>query len=221
MRQYILFYQSKKAFMKFLLMTAAFLTVQGFQVFAQSPLGAYDKEWDNARYSACNTAASAAYMTAVEREVIYILNLVRMYPRQFANTVLKKYPQKMGSNYLYNSTYYITLLDTLLKIDSSNLLRPDKKCFLSAATHAFTSGKKGTVGHERLNTADKNKEYYNGECIDYGASTGLDIVLSLLIDEGVPSLGHRSICLSGYTAIGVAIRDHNTYRHNSVLDFHF
>ena len=58
---------------------------------AVSPLALYSNEWNDVKYSKCNTAVNAAYLSNSEKEVIYILNLIRSYPALFANTVLKKY----------------------------------------------------------------------------------------------------------------------------------
>jgi hypothetical protein len=101
------------------------------------------------------------------------------------------------------------------------LLYPDSLCFEGARCHALSSGIKGYVGHDRLTDECKKKWYYNGECCDYGRSTALDIVMGLMIDENVPSLGHRVICLSFFNSIGVSIQPHKIYGKNAVLDFHY
>ncbi|UEG51087.1 hypothetical protein LK994_06310 [Ferruginibacter lapsinanis] len=186
-----------------------------------SPLAIYSSEWNKPVYAKCNTAAKAIYMTKTEREVIYILNLVRNYPVQFANTVLKTYPDKTNRGWISNTSYYESLMDTLLKMEPVNLLMPDKKCYTSAECHATTSGKLGYVGHERQSSYCTQKQDYNAECCDYGNDNALDIVLSLLIDEDVPSLGHRWACIGPYIKIGVSIKPHIGYRYNSVLDFSF
>jgi uncharacterized protein YkwD len=59
-----------------------------------------------------------------------------------------------------------------------------------------------------------------GECCYYGVEDAFDIIVDLLIDQGVSSLGHRKICLSpSYTELGVSIQPHKTYSSNTVLDF--
>jgi uncharacterized protein YkwD len=46
-------------------------------------------------------------------------------------------------------------------------------------------------------------------------------VLDLLVDWGVPSLGHRHALLDGYyKKIGVSILPHKTSAHIAVLDFY-
>ncbi|MDZ4794597.1 MAG: hypothetical protein SGI83_09990 [Bacteroidota bacterium] len=179
-----------------------------------SPLASYSTAWNDVKYLKCNTAASANYMSTAEKEVIYILNLARTNPALFANTVIKKYPAG-------RSHYYSSLLDTMLVLKQVKLLYPDSLCFAGALCHAQNSGKEGYVGHTRSTEECRSKWYYNGECCDYGHNRPLDIIMSLLIDEGVESLGHRKICLAGYKKIGVSIQPHTTYGHAAVLDFHY
>lgn len=186
-----------------------------------SPLAIYSAEWNNPVYLKCNTAKDANYMTGPEKEVIYILNLLRTNPALFAKTVVKQYPEKSGQGYLVNSWYYTSLLDTLKKIKPIVVLKPDINCFNSAQCHALYAGATGYAGHDRSSAECQSKKYFNGECCDYGNKEPLEIVMSLLIDEGVPSLGHRDVCLSPYKKIGVSIQAHQKYRYNAVLDFSY
>ena len=187
-----------------------------------SPLAVYSAEWNKPVYTKCNTADKTTYMSATEKEVIYILNLVRSYPKLFANTVLKKYPEHSGNESLLDDKYYFqSLLDTLLVMQPGVILLPDKLCYTSAQCHAYQSGITGYEGHERKKVECKEKRYFNGECCDYGNDDALEIVLSLLIDEGVETLGHRRICLDSYQKLGVSIQPHKEWRFNAVLDFYF
>jgi uncharacterized protein YkwD len=214
-----------KCFFTFLLLQSSLL------LFAQnsnkavsllSPLALYSSEWNDVKYSTCNTAVNTAYLSKSEKDVIYILNLIRSYPALFAKTVLKKYPAASGNDYLTNNVYYFkSLVDTLLKLEPKQMLYPDNACFLSAKSHAYQSGLTGYVGHERKTRDAKLKRLYLGECCDYGHQDPLDIVLSLIIDEGIPSLGHRIICLGYYTKIGVSIQPHKKYGTNAVFDFYY
>ena len=187
-----------------------------------SPLSAYSSIWSDIKYTKCNTAANATFMSNAEKNVIYILNLIRTNPALFAKTVLQKYPAVSGKNYLTNDTYYYqSLISTLLAMQPQELLNPDNACYNSAKCHAYSSGVAGYVGHVRRSKDCKIKKHYYGECCDYGNADPLDIVLSLLLDEGVPSLGHRNICLGDYTKIGVSIQPHRKYGNNTVLDFYY
>ncbi|MBK7561766.1 MAG: hypothetical protein WAT34_08870 [Chitinophagaceae bacterium] len=197
-----------------LLIFVSFLPAKEVSTDSVSPLAGYSPDWNDTRYLSCNTAAKANYMTAAEKEVIYILNLARMNPVLFAKTVVNKYP-------VNHSDYYTSLQNTLLKLKPVKLLYPDSLSFAGALCHAINSGAEGYVGHKRSTEACNQKWYYNGECCDYGHHKPLDIIMSLLIDEDVPSLGHRDICLGQYKKIGVSIQYHKTFQYNAVLDFHY
>jgi uncharacterized protein YkwD len=59
-----------------------------------------------------------------------------------------------------------------------------------------------------------------GENIYYGPYTPLEIVIQLLIDDGIEDLGHRKNLLSPkFNSIGVAIKPHKTYEYNCVMGF--
>lgn len=222
--------QNKFAFVKcFLLLlftfcvTASFSQPVALSVKAgTSPFASFSEEWNTPTYALCNTAANANYMSKKEKEVIYILNLVRANPALFARTVVAQYPTYSQRPALANDKYYFkSLLIELSNLGSLSLLTPNERCFYSAQCHAYSAGEKGYTGHKRLNSECKGLQYFFGECCDYGNSAPLDIVVSLLIDQNVSSLGHRKILLRNYTSIGVSIQPHSTYGENTVLDLSF
>lgn len=58
------------------------------------------------------------------------------------------------------------------------------------------------------------------ENCDYGSCTGLDIIMSLAIDDGVSSRGHRTnIFNPSAKLVGVASGMHTEYDHCCVLDY--
>ena len=191
-------------------------------VTAISPLAKYSSEYDNARYSKCNTAANAAYMSKSEKEVIYILNLIRSFPALFAKTVLKKYPAVSGYDYLNGDVYYFkSLPDTLLTLSPKQMLYPDNNCFISAKSHAYQSGLTGYVGRERKTRDAKMKKHYLSGCCDYGHKDPFGIVLSLLIDEGISKLSHRLICLGDYIKVAASVQPQKKYGTTAVMDFYY
>ena len=187
-----------------------------------SPLASYSSEWNKPEYRLCNTAAKVAYMSEKEKMVIYVINLVRAYPVLFAKTVVTQYPALSGKEELTKDQYYYqSLLTTLLAMDPLPLLTDNEKCYQSAACHAKLSGITGYIGHNRNSDECQKKKYFLGECCQYGNDEPVEIILSLLIDKDVPSLGHRKILLGKYTSAGVSIQPHKTYRFNTVLDFYY
>ncbi|MBI3883040.1 MAG: hypothetical protein HY305_02170 [Sphingobacteriales bacterium] len=204
--------------MKYYFTAIFFLIIVGTKA-QVSPLAGYADEWNDEEYLKCNTAADVTYMTAKEKKVIYILNLVCANPQLFANTVLKKHPQT-DKQYAHSNAYYKSLVNKLLKMEAVDPFLPDEKCYSSARCHA-ESGVKGYVGHNRQTKECAAKKYFDGECCNYGSNDPLEIVLTLLIDDGIPSLVHRNIILGDYTKIGVSINFHSKYQYVSVLDFHY
>jgi uncharacterized protein YkwD len=116
------------------------------------------------------------------------------------------------------SDYYIGLLAFLKNKIPMPRLNPERSLFESARCHAETSGKTGYIGHNRRTKDCKDIETFMGECCQYGYQDPLSIVMDLLIDEGVPSLGHRIVLFKPHTQIGVSIQPHKKYRWNAVLD---
>jgi uncharacterized protein YkwD len=181
-----------------------------------SPLKEYSDEWNDPKYAVCNTARNANYMTSKEKEVIHILNLARMNPKLFCSTVLKT------DTYEAENEYYTSLAETLEKMTPVDILQPNKESFQSAQCHAISSGKLGYVGHTRQSANCKRLAHFYGECCSYGETDAIGVVMQLLIDEGVPSYGHREICLSdAYLSIGVSIQPHKQYGMTAVLDFYY
>lgn len=156
-------------------------------------------------------STSCTYMTQQEKEIMQWLNIARMYPRWFI------YFNKLTPS---ANSYKDGLYNTLKNMKSiKEKLLPDSLLWQSALCHAKHSGQTGFTGHERKNSGCTKK--YNAECIFYGAGTAQSIVLGLLTDQDVPSLGHRLICLSSaYKIVGVSLQEHKSvFRINTVLDF--
>jgi hypothetical protein len=188
--------------------------------FAQSPLAKYSPEWNNPKYLACNTAKNTPYLTENEQQIIYILNLARMDPQLFCRTVLPLAYQISGVD-TSSAYYYKSLVTEMSAMKPVKILVPDMACFESAWCHALSSGTRSYVGHQRQTPECLKKKRFNGECCMYGSSSPLDIVLSLLIDEGVESLGHRKICLGSYGKMSASLQPHKGYAHVAVLDFSY
>lgn len=83
--------------------------------------------------------------------------------------------------------------------------------------HCDDTGPKGTTGHtgsDGSSPGDRVKKYVDdlgmsGENISYGCNTAEDIVLQLIVDDGVASRGHRSnIFNKGYNMMGCHVGEH-------------
>lgn len=143
-------------------------------------------------------------------------NLARLYPQkyllvEFADIYSGKTAIPSQSDY-----YLVGVIAELRERTSCNALEPNYQMYQEALCWAEESGSKGITGHNRISCS---KSFY-GECCSYGKETGRAVIKSLLIDNNVPSLGHREIVLSSsFTSIGVAQARHSKYRICTVLDF--
>jgi len=177
--------------------------------------------WDADVVKSLNTAADSKYLSEEELKVILFINMARHDGPLFAETFLNSY---MEENQLGKSSYTRSLRKDLNKIPSLAPLIPEQDLTAVARGHAQKTGEKGTTGHsdfkKRFEPLMGNPYKHVGENCSYGYEQAIDIVISLLIDEGIKSLGHRNNILApDFNSVGVAIRPHRSYRTNCVMDF--
>ena len=185
-----------------------------------NPLSVYSSEWNQPKYNACNTAARTKYLSETEKEIIYILNMARMNPKLFCKTVVSK-AYSISSFVDTNSEFfYKSLVKEMSAMEPLNILEPDSLCFISANCHALTAGKKGYVGHDRQSADCRKKQHFFGECCQFGIPDALGVIINLLVDQDVESLGHRHICLGANKKISPAMAPHKTYGTMTVIDFY-
>jgi len=184
---------------------------------AQSPWDA----WDAAVIRKLNTAGGLNYLNEEEKKVILFMNMARHDGPLFARTLLDAYVKEKQ---VESSSYLRSLHRDLNRAEGLMPLQPEQDLTAVAQEHAIKSGQKGRVGHQdfnkRFDPLIGNPYMQVGENCSYGYETAIDIVISLLIDEGVKDTGHRQNILSAdFNSVGVAIRPHKTYRINCVMDF--
>lgn len=172
-----------------------------------------------------NTAQSATYFSEEEQQVILIMNLVRLYPEKFRDEVLKPYVEFSA---IKKNKYYNSLLQDLKSAKPTTPIKPHKTLYDEASEHAISMGKKGKTGHNSASGKSFNSRMKPllddfasvGENCQYGYNTAIAIVIDLLIDDGIPSLGHRkNIMNSNFQYAGVRIAYHKNYTYNCVIDF--
>jgi len=177
--------------------------------------------WDANVVRTLNTAADIEYLNEEEKKLILFMNMARQNGPLFSESFLETYVQE---NQLENSSYIRSLSKDLKKAKGLAPLFPEKDLTAIAQGHAVRSGEKGTTGHnefkKRFEPLMGDPYMHVGENCSYGYERAIDIVLSLLIDEGIKSLGHRNNILApDFNSVGVAIRPHKSYRVNCVMDF--
>jgi uncharacterized protein YkwD len=193
-------------------------------------------QWDIEKL---DTAAAVDYLTGVEKDVIMEMNKVRENPKKYAELYIRptlKYYN--GKNYAEPGQITIVTQDgaaavnaciaALSQSTSAGVLRAEKGIWLAAKDHAIDQSKTGRTGHDGSDGSDpfKRMERYGGgydtagENCAYGPNTGRDIVVQFLVDDGVPSRGHRkNIMNAAFTQTGVSVQTHPGFRYCCVIDY--
>lgn len=202
---------------------------------AEDSLSAKTDSYD----SPLNTAANVNYLSPIEKEIIFEINKLRSNPAQYAN----EYIAPLAKNYQHNLLYYpgdkplrtregVSALREcvreLKKHQPLPLVYPSRGLTRAAEDHVNDQSRTGRVGHngsDRSNSKIRIERYGQwkvriAENIAYGGITAKQIVIYLLIDDGVRDRGHRKTFLHpDFNEVGVAVGDHPEYGIMSVMDF--
>ena len=94
--------------------------------------------------------------------------------------------------------------------------------------HVLDTGPSGLTGHDGTDgssPSDRCKKYVklegsSGENIDYGDKGPQDVIIALMIDDGVPSRGHRTnIFNKAFKKMSCFTGDHKTYGKQTVINY--
>jgi len=177
--------------------------------------------WDPDVIRSLHTSAGIEYLTEEEQKVVVFMNMARFDGPLFASTFLDAYVEE---NSMENTSYLRSLYKDLKKKSGLVPFQVEGDLTSVAQGHADLSGRTGHAGHKNFN---KRFEPLRGnpytawaENCSYGYKDAVDIVISLLIDEGTKGVGHRlNILNEEFNSVGVAIYPHKTYKTNCVIDF--
>lgn len=196
--------------------------------------------WSKEELRKANTAGNAKYLSGEEKDLILYMNLMRMDGEKFFNTFFQEFvdthnKQMMQySNYKQlridrNDSYYRSLEKDLKKVKNFPLFWPDEALSYVARQHAKDMNTRNYAAHtskdgrtvkDRISTMYPKRSH--GENLAFGFPTGLGNVCMLLLDKGVPDLGHRKLLFNtayNLNFVGVSIQPHKGYRYCSVTDF--
>ncbi len=172
--------------------------------------------------------------------IIAEMNRCRMNPENYAKTALKKHLSRFVDENTYrmaNGTLIMTnegskrvqdAINELIKMQPVEPLTYDEDLAKAARFHCEDTGPSGLIGHNSSDGTSMNNRLRGyvkdrkvlGENIDYGNSCAEDIVVSLVIDDGVPSRGHlKNIMKSSFRHAGAAIGPHKLYGFMCAIDF--
>lgn len=205
--------QTSKAILIFLL--SAFT----FQINAQQYPGFSAKT-----IAQLNTAAKTTYLNDDEQEVVLMMNLARHNGKIFWDSIAEPFIKVEG---ISASSYTSSLKVDLEKAVELQPLYPNEQLYEVAKKHAIASGKQGSVGHDssagtfksRMTPLKSNFRMVSENC-DYGSNKAIDILMNLLIDEGIPDVGHRENILDGrMNCVGISTQPHRKYQFTNVQVF--
>jgi len=197
-----------------------------------------NKDSDNWDITELDTAKETSYLSYTERNVILELNKVRTNPGQYAELYIKPMLNRFsGKEYRVGEIIYLTsegesavqeCLRVLGKTKSGSILLPNNSLYTLAKDHVDKQGPTGQTGHdgpsgESFSSRIKrlmDQQGYTGENISYGDNNARNIVIQLLVDDGVPSRGHRKNILNfKFDEVGVSVGKHSGYGSMCVIDF--
>lgn len=206
----------KKIIFIFLLLTASLLSS-----FAQK--NTIFDGWTKEELFAANTAEKVGIISNTEKEIICLCNLARADGEKFWNVFLSSRIADQDSKNVES------LKADLFKTKNIAPLRLDAGLCKAAAAHAEDMGNTGKIGSNSSTGTpytERILKYYGsdskivGENCVYGNESAEDIVIQMLVDEGMPQHPHRFNILSPiWKSVGVATRQHKSWQWNTVLDF--
>lgn len=186
-----------------------------------------------------NNAKHTAYLNGLEQQVILELNKVRSNPKRYAEEYLKELRTAFeGKLYTYPGQDPVKskegirpleeCIQVLRKTHPMSILNPAKGLSKAAAELVTDQQKYGGIGHitRKGLTPQMRIEKYgewdicSAEDITYGSFEARQIVIALLIDDGVPSRGHRENILNPcFHFTGVANGIHPSYDSMCCIDY--
>jgi len=186
-----------------------------------------------------NTGENINYLSSFEKDVLLIINMVRTNPKKFAELYIKPLINNFNGKVMtdYDGNQVLTFegnkavkeaYSTLVKTKPVNKLLPSSgltKASVELAVDQSTTGNTGHVGSDGSSLNDRIKKYTDvkglrGENIAYGENNALMVVVSLLIDDGISSRGHRINLLNPlYNYAGIAFNTHPEYEYLCVIKF--
>ncbi len=172
-------------------------------------------------------------------EVFEVINEVRKNPRSIVEELKKMKHFFKGKEYRNPKyDYYIMMDEGVPAIENAldfleNTAMPrdafERSDNLNQAADELVShiGPKGFTSHQQEELAmDKRvKKYIQekggiAENISFGWGDARDIVVQMVVDDGVKSRGHRkNIFSKNYVKIGISSGKHKTYQHCTVMEF--
>jgi len=184
-------------------------------------------------------APAAALDHGLGPQVLAEINLARTDPhayagfiRDFRSQFRGKYYLQSGSTTRIQTTEGVAAVDEAIKYLSrlkplpplvwSNGLAAAAAELADEQEHSGATGHNGRKSHGMRERIERHGEWSGtiGENIGYGPEGARNMVIQLVVDDGVPGRGHRVNTFSGdYRTAGVACGAHPRFGSMCVVDF--
>jgi uncharacterized protein YkwD len=181
---------------------------------------------------------TADYLSPLEKAIVREINIARTNPKGCTSFLEKwkhysvgkqlKLPGEITIMTKEGATAVDEAIRSIRSMNPVHPLSPSKGMSWAAKDHVKDQGSSGSFqhkGHDGSQPWDRVNRYGTwqktiGENISYGSDKARNIVITLMIDDGVPSRGHRkNIFNPDFHVIGVAFGHHATYRTVCVITF--
>lgn len=179
-----------------------------------------------------------AWLSPLEAAVVAELNLARTDPAGYSE-LLREYRGRINGTLLQQAgRMTVRLQEGRAAVDEAisflsrqaplPALESSKGLSLAARDLSLDQGRTGGAGHEGSDgsTPFLRMDRYGawggtaGENCSYGPDTAREIVIALVVDDGVPSRGHRANIYSrDFLKVGVSVGAHPVYGAVCVQDF--
>jgi uncharacterized protein YkwD len=181
------------------------------------------------------SSGSGSALTDSERDLLNEINQARANPQLYATYLEKLKPQFSGKQYTPAGKDPLTTEEGWNAVDEAirflKALKPlpplmaSNGLSLAALTHVKDQGNTGNTGHRGASgmIEERVKPYGRwsgaiGENICYGNDSARERLMTWLIDDGVPSRGHRRRLLATeYQVAGISCGSHPQYSAMCVL----
>ena len=171
------------------------------------------------------TAAASATAT-LEDGIFAEMNLARSAPKEYAKLIVPRLAHYTGKNYkppgavvtLVTQEGACAVEDAVSFLNKQLPVQPFERMSVSmtraARDHVLDTGPKGLIGHtgsDGSSPFDRLDRYGRwtgsaGDNISYGNGAARDMVIQLIVDDGVPDRGHRLNIFSPNFAVGECAR---------------
>jgi uncharacterized protein YkwD len=174
----------------------------------------------------------------LKSQILAQINIVRQHPTSYI-PLLEEHMKYFKGDILYRPreipiqtsegvAAYEEAIQFLKKVKPLEALNYDERLSKACEDHVKDIGPKGLLTHDGTDgktMSDRVEDYAEwdtccGENIDVGSKTAQDVIISLIVDDGVPDRGHRkNMFKSEFAFVGMASGPHSEYGIMTVINY--